>query len=115
MRRVELPDEDMTHFGSEQVRHRPLARVIEPLDGFAVDVLTVAPGGRVGRHPTRLWQLFAVVSGDGWVAAADGRRIPVRAGEAVVWSPGRNTSRGRTAAWSCASSRAAPTRRRTTC
>ena len=94
MRRVELPDEDMTHFGSGQVRHRPLARVLEPLDGFAVDVLTVAPGGRVGRHPTRLWQLYAVVSGDGWAAGADGRREILRGGEAVLWEPGEEHESG---------------------
>ena len=94
MRRVELPDEDMTHFASEHVRQRPLARGLGPLDGFAVDVLTVAPGGRVGRHPTRLWQLFAVVTGHGWVAGADGRRQPFRAGEAVLWEPGEEHESG---------------------
>ena len=94
MRRVELPDEDLTSFDSEQVSHRPLARVLEPLEGFAVDVLTVAPGGRVGRHPTRLWQLFAVVCGDGWVAGPDGRREPIRAGEAALWEPGEEHESG---------------------
>ena len=94
MRRVELPDEDMTSFASTYVRHRPLARVLEPLDGFAVDVLTLAAGGRVGRHPTRLWQLLAVVSGEGWVAGADARRQPIRAGEAVLWEPGEEHESG---------------------
>ncbi len=63
MRRVELQDEVLTAFDSEGVRVRPLGRVFEPVDGFAVDVITVAAGGRLGRHPTRLWQLVAVVSG----------------------------------------------------
>jgi quercetin dioxygenase-like cupin family protein len=94
MRRVELPDEAMTSFGSERVGHRPLARVREPLDGFAVDVLTVAAGGRVGRHPTRLWQLFAVVAGEGWVSGSDGQPEPIRAGEAVVWEPGEEHESG---------------------
>jgi quercetin dioxygenase-like cupin family protein len=80
MRRVELPDETLTHY--------------EPVDGYAVDVLTIAAGGRVGRHPTRLWQLFAVVSGEGWVSGADGRPEPLRAGEAVVWEPGEEHESG---------------------
>jgi quercetin dioxygenase-like cupin family protein len=94
VRRVELTDEVMTSYGSERVQHRPLARVLEPLDGFTVDVLTVAAGGRVGRHPTRLWQLFAVVEGEGWVAGSDGRHEPIRAGEAVLWEPGEEHESG---------------------
>jgi len=94
MRRVELPDEAMTHHDSESVHHRPLARVLEPVDGFTVDVLTIGSGGRVGRHPTRLWQLFAVVAGEGWVAGTDGRTEPIRAGEAVLWEPGEEHESG---------------------
>jgi quercetin dioxygenase-like cupin family protein len=94
VRRVELVDEVMTSYGSERVQHRPLARVLGPVDGFAVDVLTVAAGGRVGRHPTRLWQLFAVVSGEGWVAGADGNPEPIRAGEAALWEPGEEHESG---------------------
>ncbi len=48
----------------------------------------IAPGGLLGRHPTRLWQLFAVTSGAGWVAAADGVRHAIESGQAVMWSPG---------------------------
>ncbi len=91
MRGVELPDEPMTHFASDGVLHRPLARVLGTLDGFAVDVQTVAAGGR---HPTRLWQLFTVVSGEGWVSGADGRAEPIRAGEAVLWEPDEDHESG---------------------
>ena len=84
----------MTSFGSERVEHRPLSRVLEPLDGFAVDVLTIAAGGRVGRHRTRLWQLFAVVAGEGWVSGSNGQPEPIRAGEAVLWEPGEEHESG---------------------
>jgi quercetin dioxygenase-like cupin family protein len=94
MRRVELPDEALTHHDSDGVRLRPLARVLEPVDGFAVDVMTVAAGGRLGRHPTRLWQVFAVVSGEGWVSGTDGERHPIRSGEAVLWEPGEEHESG---------------------
>ena len=94
MRRVELPEEPLTHFDSDGVRLRALVRALEPVDGFAVDVVTVAAGGRLGRHPTRLWQLYAVVSGEGWVSGADGRPEPIRAGEAVLWEPGEEHGSG---------------------
>jgi quercetin dioxygenase-like cupin family protein len=94
VRRVELPDEALTAFDSKGVRVRPLARALQPVDGFAVDVITVAAGGRLGRHPTRLWQLLAVVSGEGWVSGGDGRRQHLRAGEAVVWEPGEQHESG---------------------
>jgi len=94
VRRVELPEEPLDHFGSEGVQHRTLARVLERSDGFAVDVMTVAAGGRIGRHRTRLWQLFLVVGGDGWAAGADGRAQPIRAGEAVLWEPGEDHESG---------------------
>ena len=53
--------------GSGGVELLRAALVREPQDGFAVGVVRVAPGGVIGRHPTRLWQLFLVVSGSGWV------------------------------------------------
>ncbi len=36
-------------------------------------------------HAAPLDQLFAVVSGSGWVAGRDGVRVPLEAGEAVVF------------------------------
>ncbi|WP_167761169.1 cupin domain-containing protein [Geodermatophilus sp. DF01_2] len=66
----------------------------EPQDGFAVDVVRLAPGGGIGRHPTRLWQLFLVVSGSGWVSGADGERCPLAAGQGALWSPGEEHASG---------------------
>jgi quercetin dioxygenase-like cupin family protein len=68
--------------------------VQEPQDGFAVDVIRLAPGGSLGRHPTRLWQLFLVVSGSGWVSGADRERRPVRVSAAALWAPGEDHESG---------------------
>ncbi len=57
-------------------------------------MLTVAAGGSVGYHPTRLWQLYAVVSGEGWVTGEDRRPEPIRSGEAVLWEPGEGHESG---------------------
>lgn len=60
----------------------------QTVDGFSVHLASIAPGGTLGRHPTRLWQLFAVTSGSGWVVGPDGVRQDIRHGQAVMWSPG---------------------------
>ncbi|MGY1834294.1 hypothetical protein ACI79P_04210 [Blastococcus sp. SYSU DS0510] len=88
MRRVHLSPREITAFGSRGVSMVPPARVLEPVAGFAVHVATYAAGAVLGRHETRLWQLLAVVSGDGWAAGADGVRVPLAAGDAVLWEPG---------------------------
>lgn len=77
--------------GAELLR---AALVQEPQDGFAVDVVRLAAGGSIGRHPTPLWQLFLVVSGRGWVSGASGDRRPLRAGEAALWAPGEDHASG---------------------
>jgi quercetin dioxygenase-like cupin family protein len=59
-----------------------------------VVVIEVAPGGVVARHPAVVRQLFAVLSGSGWVSGADGERELIRAGEAVLWEPGEEHESG---------------------
>ncbi len=49
--------------------------------------LTFEAGAVLGRHPTRLWQLFSVLHGAGWASGADGVRVPVVARECVLWEP----------------------------
>lgn len=65
MRRVSVEDKGVDAFGSGGVATAALAR-LEKVDGAGVDVLTFEPGGLLGRHPTRFWQLFLLVSGTGW-------------------------------------------------
>lgn len=48
----------------------------------------IGPGGFIPRHPAVGPQLFAVVEGTGWVSGGDGRRIPIRAGQAAYWEDG---------------------------
>jgi hypothetical protein len=48
----------------------------------------LGPGGLVGRHEAAADQLFCVVAGDGWVAGADGARVPIAAGQAAAFQRG---------------------------
>jgi quercetin dioxygenase-like cupin family protein len=50
--------------------------------------LSVEPGGVIGTHPATGAQLFLVVAGEGWVAGADGERVPIGAGWGVRWAAG---------------------------
>ncbi|MGY1701767.1 cupin domain-containing protein [Geodermatophilus sp. SYSU D00766] len=94
MRLLVLPVRALASYGSTGASLVPAARVLGPQDGFAVDVVRLAPGGSIGRHPTRLWQLFLVVEGGGWVSGADGARRAVGAGEAALWEPGEEHASG---------------------
>jgi len=62
--------------------------------GVNVVRLDFAPGGRLGRHPAGVSQLFAVVSGVGWVRGGDGRRRAIRAGQGVLWDAGEEHESG---------------------
>src|SRR5262249_48376139 len=90
---VELDHGDVTEYSSHGIHMREAAR-LRNVDEFRVHVASVAPGGGLGRHRTRLWQLFAVTAGSGWVAASDGVRQPIRAGQAVLWHPGEEHESG---------------------
>lgn len=51
-------------------------------------VVTVRPGGTIGRHPAAGRQLLVVVSGDATVSGADGAPVDIGPGQAAVWEPG---------------------------
>jgi quercetin dioxygenase-like cupin family protein len=87
MKWVQLEHGDVTEYGSRGVHMSEAAR-LEEVDGISVHLARIAPGGLLGRHPTRVWQLFAVTSGSGWVTASDGVRHAIQSGQAVMWSPG---------------------------
>jgi quercetin dioxygenase-like cupin family protein len=57
-------------------------------------VIEIGPGGVVGRHTAVVAQLFVVVRGTGWVSGADGLRIQISAGEAVLWEAGEEHESG---------------------
>ncbi|MBA3620024.1 MAG: hypothetical protein H0W56_10620 [Acidothermales bacterium] len=89
-----LPPRYIDMFASSGVQITRAALVEEPLDGFAVSVMKLEPDGRVGRHPTHLWQLFLVLDGSGWVSGDDGQRHVVIPGHAALWAPGEQHESG---------------------
>jgi hypothetical protein len=54
----------------------------------------VEVGGRLGRHPTVLAQLYCVVQGTGWVSGSDDERTNLAAGQAALWNPGEQHESG---------------------
>jgi GrpB-like predicted nucleotidyltransferase (UPF0157 family) len=65
---------------------------IGPLTGpdarVRVQVMHLAPDGLIGRHPTGIQQLFAVITGVAEVSGTDGRFHRIGPGYAALWSPG---------------------------
>ncbi|MBO0682762.1 MAG: GrpB family protein [Candidatus Dormibacteraeota bacterium] len=59
-----------------------------------VQVMHLPPGGAIGRHPAAALQLFAVVSGTGWVSGADGVRREIGPGQAALWDQGEEHEAG---------------------
>ena len=84
---VEPQAKKMTAYDSQGIRMCEAAR-LSATDQLRVHIATVEAGGVLGKHPTKLWQLFLVVVGGGWVASDDGVHRDIAAGQAVVWSPG---------------------------
>ena len=50
--------------------------------------VSLAPGGRIGRHPAAGRQLLVVLSGEAEVSGAEGTVRPLGPGQAAVWEPG---------------------------
>ncbi|TLS38130.1 cupin [Pseudalkalibacillus caeni] len=48
----------------------------------------------VGEHDAVVNQLFLVVSGSGWVAGENGKRIPIEQGQAAFWIKGETHTSG---------------------
>ena len=68
------------------VQHTPALLVVTSLQFGA--------GGELGAHEAPVDQLFLVVEGDGWAAGPEGRRAPLRAGEAAFWHAGERHAAG---------------------
>lgn len=93
MQRVLIEHRRVDAFGSTGVASSALARLGQA-EGAGVDVLTFAPGGLLRRHPTKLWQLFSLVSGTGWASGSDGVQERLLPGEAVLGEPGEEHESG---------------------
>jgi quercetin dioxygenase-like cupin family protein len=52
------------------------------------------PGGEIGPHEAGFGQLFVALSGNGWVAGADGERVSLAEGQAAFIRRGEIHSKG---------------------
>ncbi len=66
--------------------------------GAHVHLVRFGSEGEIGPHEAGFGQLFVVLSGDGWVAGPDGRRLPITAGEVAYVRRGEVHSKGATRA-----------------
>jgi len=57
-------------------------------------IVHLAAGGEIGRHEAGFDQLFIVAQGEGWAAGGDGRRVPIRVGEAARFAKGEMHGKG---------------------
>ncbi|WP_375490352.1 hypothetical protein [uncultured Jatrophihabitans sp.] len=91
MQRVDLVQGAVEEHGSTGVYMIEVARLTpDDAEHFRTHTAQVGPGGILGRHEGRWWQLFCVVHGSGWVSGEDRARRDIAAGEAVLWAPGED-------------------------
>ncbi|HEU5331987.1 MAG TPA: NUDIX domain-containing protein [Actinocrinis sp.] len=76
---------ELTAFGSTGVGQVRLHHGEGPA---GMNVMRLAPGGRIGHHPAVLPQLLIAVKGDGWVRGGEDVWTPLTAGRAAYWGPG---------------------------
>lgn len=77
------------HFGSENASVTPLMRILKTEVGIVqIGCMHVGEYGLIGGHEATVPQMFAVVSGEGWVAGEDRVRHPIQAGQLAVWEEG---------------------------
>jgi GrpB-like predicted nucleotidyltransferase (UPF0157 family) len=80
----------ISHFGSNFA----IGPLTSPDSRVHVQIMHLTPGGLIGRHPTSMKQLFAIVAGTGWVSGQDGKRRALRAGYGALWEEGEDHEAG---------------------
>lgn len=80
-------------FGTRRVRLWQ-AGILDGAEQTRVHVARYERDSLLGRHPTKLWQLFMVVEGSGWVSGDDQVRFPISTSQAVLWRPGEEHDSG---------------------
>jgi hypothetical protein len=80
-------------FGTKGVSISPVARITRCTIASVV-LAEFGAGSVLGRHETRMWQLFTPVEGSGWVSGGDDERTPIERGRAALWSPGEMHASG---------------------
>lgn len=80
-------------FGTRHVRLLQ-AGILDGAEKARVHVARFEEDSLLGRHPTKIWQLFMVIEGSGWVSGEDQVRYPISTGQAVLWHPGEEHDSG---------------------
>ena len=78
-----LPAHDVNRFGSNGFRVAGLGTFGEA----RVSVLSLGPGGVIGRHPAVGHQLFVIMTGTAEVSGEEGATATIGPGQAALWSP----------------------------
>jgi quercetin dioxygenase-like cupin family protein len=89
---LDLELHEIQEWSSEGVRMQELLRRDDP--ARRTHIAHFDAGSVLGRHVASLWQLFAVMSGSGWVAGEDRVRYSCVAGDTFIWSPGESHESG---------------------
>jgi hypothetical protein len=84
-------ERDISYHGSHGLT---ATRVAAGAGQVSVTCLNLGSGGLIGTHPASGTQFFLVISGAGWVAGNDGRRVPIGAGWGVRWEEGEEHTSG---------------------
>lgn len=80
-------------FGTRHVRLWQ-AGILDGAEKTRVHVARFEKDSLLGRHPTKIWQLFMVIEGLGWVSGGDQVRCAISTGQAVLWHPGEEHDSG---------------------
>jgi quercetin dioxygenase-like cupin family protein len=92
------PGKPITRFGSANVMQTWVAELSA---GARMSRMDLEAGGQIGYHQAVTAQLFMILAGAGWVRGASYERVPVAAGQAVLWQQGEwhaaGTEQGMTA------------------
>lgn len=80
-------------FGTRHVRLWQ-AGILDGAEQTRVHVARFDKNSLLGRHPTKIWQLFMVIEGSGWVSGEDQVRCAITTGQAVLWHPGEEHDSG---------------------
>lgn len=80
-------------FGTRHIRLWQ-AGILDGAEQTRVHIARFEKDSLLGRHPTKIWQLFMVIAGSGWVSGGDEVRFPILTDQAVLWHPGEEHDSG---------------------
>jgi aminoglycoside 6'-N-acetyltransferase I len=91
---LDLADRELRTIMEFDSRHAASAELAAGHGDAHVHVVDVRAGGEIGPHDAGFGQLFVCLAGDGWIAAADGVRVPLHQGQAAYVARGERHSKG---------------------